>query len=203
MSHNHPTYFDVAKKKLLQRANALSVNRWINAFRASHDLVSKGLSWEATGEATGKMGQVTKNLDHLSWEGKQASNLLVGFRCKQVAKIQTNIQRGLRRTPQISRDSCQLIPWCKVQRNGHRKRTLVPAACPDCSFLFFAGDGWCYQNIDDPKPLLNLTRQLFCKPSTCQIQVMTVGAYLREGGTKASVQFWWVKRQDASMHYSV
>jgi len=118
---------------------------------------------------------------------------LVGFRCKQVAKIQTNIQRGLRRTPQISRDSCQLIPWCKVQRNGHGKRTLVPAACPDCSFLFFAGDGVLSKYRWPKATTVKSDQAIILQALHLSNSGYDRGCIPEEGGTKASIQFWWVK----------
>ena len=42
-----------------------SVNRWIDTFRGKPVTLCKGLSWEATGEATGQVTKKSKNRDPL------------------------------------------------------------------------------------------------------------------------------------------
>ena len=181
MSHNYPTYFDVAKKKLLQRANALSVNRWINAFRGKPMTLCEGLSWEATGEATGQDG--ASDQEPRSTQPEKANKLRICWLASGANKS--------RKFRQISREGSverhKSLGTVANSSPGARSSAMATESARWCPLhvlivhsYFLLGTGWCRQNIGDPKPLLlNLTRQLFCKPSTCQIQVMTVGAYLR------------------------
>jgi len=190
MSHNHPTYFDVAKKKLLQRANALSVNRWINAFRGKPMTLCEGLSWEATGEATGQDG--ASDQEPRSTQPEKANKLRICWLASGANKS--------RKFRQISREGSverhKSLGTVANSSPGARSSAMATESARWCPLhvlivhsYSLLGTGWCYQNIDDPKPLLNLTRQLFCKPSTCQIQVMTVGAYLRRVERKPASNF--------------